>query len=122
MSDLSVSEASEVTLLQELLTRKTENGHHLFKESSISMVHDMLIEENIKASKMWEVNNPRVHGILRNLMLMITNSDTISDNAAHEIFGYVISLIQAYGDKDFKVPIGEFDLGYKNKVPSNMNE
>ena len=55
------------------------------------MVHDMLIEENIKASKMWEVNNPRVHGILRNLMLMITNSDTISDNAAHEIFGYVIS-------------------------------
>ena len=78
------------------------------------MVHDMLIEENILASKMWEVNNPRVHGILRNLMLMITNSDTISDNAAQEIFGYVISLIQAYGDKDFKVPIGEFDLGYKN--------
>jgi|TARA_R100000329_G_C7534888_1_gene188731 hypothetical protein len=36
MSDLSVSEASEVTLLQELLTRKTENGHHLFKESSIT--------------------------------------------------------------------------------------
>tara|TARA_R100000742_G_C4215094_1_gene40398 strand:+ start:245 stop:448 length:204 start_codon:yes stop_codon:yes gene_type:complete len=36
MSGLSVSEASEVTLLQELLTRKTENGHHLFKESSIT--------------------------------------------------------------------------------------
>ena len=36
MSDLSVSEASEVTLLQELLTRKTENGHHLFKEASIT--------------------------------------------------------------------------------------
>ena len=36
MSDLSVSEASEVTLLQELLSRKTENGHHLFKEASIT--------------------------------------------------------------------------------------
>ena len=36
MSDLSVSEASEVTLLQELLSRKTEYGHHLFKEASIT--------------------------------------------------------------------------------------
>ena len=36
MSDLSVSEASEVTLLQELLTRKTENGHFLFREASIT--------------------------------------------------------------------------------------
>ena len=36
MSDLSVSEASEVTLLQELLTRKTENGHFLFREASLT--------------------------------------------------------------------------------------
>ena len=29
-------EVTEVTLLKELLTRKTENGHYLFKEASIT--------------------------------------------------------------------------------------
>ena len=31
-----LGEVMEVTLLQELLTRKTENGHYLFKEASIT--------------------------------------------------------------------------------------
>ena len=31
-----LGEVTEVTLLKELLTRKTENGHHLFKEASIT--------------------------------------------------------------------------------------
>ena len=34
MKDLS--EVNEVALLQALLTRKTDNGHHLFKEASIT--------------------------------------------------------------------------------------
>ena len=32
----NLSEVNEVSLLQALLTRKTENGHHLFKEASIT--------------------------------------------------------------------------------------
>ena len=31
-----LGEVTEVTLLKELLTRKTENGHFLFRESSIT--------------------------------------------------------------------------------------
>ena len=31
-----LGEVTEVTLLKELLTRKTENGHYLFKEASIT--------------------------------------------------------------------------------------
>ena len=31
-----LGEVTEVTLLKELLTRKTENGHFLFREASIT--------------------------------------------------------------------------------------
>ena len=31
-----VGEVTEVTLLKELLTRKTENGHFLFREASLT--------------------------------------------------------------------------------------
>ena len=31
-----LGEVMELTLLKELLTRKTENGHYLFKEASIT--------------------------------------------------------------------------------------
>ena len=41
---------------------------------------DMMIEDAIKESDMWEINNPRVHALLRNLMVFIDHSDNISDN------------------------------------------
>jgi len=44
------------------------------------MVMDMMIEDAIKESDMWEINNPRVHALLRNLMVFIDHSDNISDN------------------------------------------
>ena len=37
MSDISVRDASEVTLMVELLARKTDKGTPLFKENSITL-------------------------------------------------------------------------------------
>jgi len=73
------------------------------------MVLDMLIEDAIKESSMWEVNNPRFHAIARNLMLMVTNSDTIEQEVSHEVCGYLIGLINAYGDPKFQEPIGNYE-------------
>ena len=67
------------------------------------------IEDAIKESPMWEVNNPRVHAIARNLMLMVTNSDTIEQEVSHEVCGYLIGLINAYGDPKFQEPIGNYE-------------
>tara|TARA_R100001594_G_scaffold88302_1_gene122581 strand:- start:343 stop:525 length:183 start_codon:yes stop_codon:yes gene_type:complete len=52
MSDISVRDASEVTLMVELLTRKTDEGTPLFKENSITLadgtVQLMGITANVK--------------------------------------------------------------------------
>ena len=40
MSNLSVSDASEFTLLQELMTRKNDNGERLFSLNTLSIGND----------------------------------------------------------------------------------
>ncbi len=69
------------------------------------MVMDMMIEDAIKESDMWEINNPRVHALLRNLMVFIDHSDNISDTISHEVLSYLITLVRAYGDPKFTVPV-----------------
>ena len=66
----------------------------------------MMLEDAIKKSKMWEINNPRVHALLRNLMLFVDHSDTITDTQTQEIFSYLLNLTRSYGDTNFKVPVG----------------
>ena len=70
------------------------------------MVLDMMLEDAIKKSKMWEINNPRVHALLRNLMLFVDHSDTITDTQTQEIFSYLLTLTRSYGAPNFKVPVG----------------
>ena len=69
------------------------------------MVMDMMVEDKIKATDMWEINNPRVHAVMRNLMVLVDHSDTIPDEITHEVLSYVLSLLEAYGDPNFKVPV-----------------
>ena len=66
----------------------------------------MMLEDAIKKSKMWEINNPRVLALLRNLMLFVDHSDTITDTQTQEIFSYLLTLTRSYGDPNFKVPVG----------------
>ena len=66
----------------------------------------MMLEDAIKKSKMWEINNPRVHALLRNLMLFVDHSDTITDTQTQEIFSYLLNLTRSYDDPNFKVPVG----------------
>ena len=70
------------------------------------MVLDMMLEDAIKESKMWEINNPRVHALLRNFMLFVDHSDSITDTQTQEIFSYLLTLTRAYGDPKFNVPAG----------------
>tara|TARA_Y100000361_G_C11120384_1_gene322867 strand:- start:457 stop:672 length:216 start_codon:yes stop_codon:yes gene_type:complete len=69
------------------------------------MVMDMMLEDAIKESKMWEINNPRVHALLRNFMLFVDHSETIDDTQTQEVLSYLLTLTRAYGDPNFKVPV-----------------
>ena len=55
------------------------------------MVMDMMLEDAIKESKMWEINNPRVHALLRNFMLFVDHSETIDDTQTQEVLSYLLT-------------------------------
>ena len=55
----------------------------------------------VQKSEMWEINNPRVKGMMRALVAIVSNIDGLEDAIKMEIINNIFGLIRIYGDKDF---------------------
>ena len=55
----------------------------------------------VQKSEMWEINNPRVKGMMRALVAIVSNIDGLEDAIKMEIINNIFGLIRIYSDKDF---------------------
>lgn len=55
----------------------------------------------VQKSEIWEINNPRVKGMMRALVAIVSNIDELEDAIKMDIINNIFGLIGIYGDKDF---------------------
>jgi len=48
---------------------------------------------------MWEINNPRVNGLIRAFFELINQSDSFNEAQKEEFYYILIALVKVYGNK-----------------------
>ena len=64
-------------------------------------MYDELLSIELKKSPMWEINNPRVNILTRDLLAFIFESCSFKKEQREEVFYILLSLIRIYGDPRF---------------------
>ena len=64
-------------------------------------MYDKLLSIELKKSPMWEINNPRVNILMRDLLAFVFDSSSFNNEQKEEVFYIVLSLIRIYGDPRF---------------------
>ena len=64
-------------------------------------MYDELLSIELKKSPMWEINNPRVNILTRDLLAFVLESSSFNKEQMEEIFYILLSLIRIYGDPRF---------------------
>jgi|TARA_R100001530_G_scaffold61212_1_gene44206 hypothetical protein len=59
------------------------------------------MSEQVQQSDMWEINNPRVKGLMRAIVAIVADMDSIDESKKLYIINTLFGLVQIYGDKDF---------------------
>jgi hypothetical protein len=62
-------------------------------------MEDELLNITIKQSPMWEINNPRVNGLIRAFFELINQSDSFNEAQKEEFYYILIALVKVYGNK-----------------------
>ena len=60
-----------------------------------------VIKELCRQSEMWEINNPRVNVLTRDLLAFVFESSSFNKEQMEEVFYILLSLIRIYGDPRF---------------------
>ena len=63
-------------------------------------MYDELLSIELKKSPMWEINNPRVNILTRDLLAFAFESSSFNKDQIEEVF-ILLSLIRIYGDPRF---------------------
>jgi len=64
-------------------------------------MYDELLSIELKKSPMWEINNPRVNILTRDLLAFVLDSSSFNKEQMEEVFYILLSLIRIYGDPRF---------------------
>ena len=64
-------------------------------------MYDELLSIELKKSPMWEINNPRVNILTRDLLAFVFESSSFNKEQMEEVFYILLSLIRIYGDPRF---------------------
>ena len=64
-------------------------------------MYDELLSIELKKSPMWEINNPRVNILTRDLLAFVFESASFNKEQMEEVFYILLSLIRIYGDPRF---------------------
>ena len=64
-------------------------------------MYDELLSIELKKSPMWEINNPRVNVLTRDLLAFVLESYSFNKEQMEEVFYILLSLIRIYGDPRF---------------------
>ena len=64
-------------------------------------MYDELLCIELKKSPMWEINNPRVNVLTRDLLAFVFESSSFIKEQMEEVFYILLSLIRIYGDPRF---------------------
>ena len=64
-------------------------------------MYDELLSIELKKSPMWEINNPRVNILTRDLLSFVFESSSFNKEQMEEVFYILLSLIRIYGDPRF---------------------
>ena len=64
-------------------------------------MYDELLSIELKKSPMWEINNPRVNILTRDLLAFVIESSSFNKDQMEEVFYILLSLIRIYGDPRF---------------------
>ena len=64
-------------------------------------MYDELLSIELKKSPMWEINNPRVNILTRDLLAFVIESSSFNKDQMEEVFYILLSLIRIYGDPKF---------------------
>jgi len=64
-------------------------------------MYDELLSIELKKSPMWEINNPRVNILTRDLLAFVFESSSFNKDQIEEVFYILLSLIRIYGDPRF---------------------
>ena len=64
-------------------------------------MYDELLSIELKKSLMWEINNPRVNILTRDLLAFVFDSSSFNKEQKEDFFYILLSLIRIYGDPRF---------------------
>ena len=64
-------------------------------------MYEELLSIELKKSSMWEINNPRVNILTRDLLAFVFESSSFYKEQMEEVFYILLSLIRIYGDPRF---------------------
>ena len=64
-------------------------------------MEDECLSIAVKQSAMWEINNPRVNVLTRDLLAFVFESSSFNKEQMEEVFYILLSLIRIYGDPRF---------------------
>ena len=64
-------------------------------------MYEELLSIELKKSPMWEINNPRVNILTRDLLALVFESSSFNKEQREEVFYILLSLIRIYGDPRF---------------------
>jgi|TARA_B100001741_G_C16006990_1_gene349269 hypothetical protein len=64
-------------------------------------MYDELLSIELKKSPMWEINNPRVNILMKDLLAFVFDSPSFNKEQMEEVFYIVLSLIRIYGNPRF---------------------
>ena len=64
-------------------------------------MYEELLSIELKKSPMWEINNPRVNVLTRDLLAFVFESSSFNKEQMEDVFYILLSLIRIYGDPRF---------------------